>query len=268
MRTTVIGETVHFYKELSSTQTLAVNLAERKLRENGHGTVIIAERQRRGKGRIDERKWISPKGGIWLSIILKPKIRVTQTTLLPIIAALAVGDAIKEKTRLNSRLKWPNDIMIQDKKVSGIVVDTSIDAKTINYAVIGVGINANIDAAKLSSYVSRSRGGINSKCFGITSLKNELSGKNVNIIVIMQSFLEKLEYYYFQLEKEGSKKIITKLKERSETVGNSVLVKQDKETFEGVAIDVDTDGILLVKTPEGNINEVASGEIIVIRNRV
>jgi BirA family biotin operon repressor/biotin-[acetyl-CoA-carboxylase] ligase len=155
--------------------------------------------------------------------------------------------------------------MIEDKKVSGIVVDISIDDKTINYAVIGVGINANIDAAKLSSYVNSSRGGINSKYLGITSLKNELSGKNVNIIVIMQSLLEKLEYYYFQLEKEGSKKIITKLKERSETVGNSVLVKQDKETFEGVAIDIDADGILLVKTPEGNINEVASGEIIVIR---
>ena len=174
LHTLFIAKIIHFYKEIGSTQDLAISLVKKKL-ENVHGTVIIAERQRNGKGRID-RKWISPKGGVWLSVILKPKIKAAQATLLPIIAALAVCDTINQKTNLNSKIKWPNDIVIEGRKVSGTLADISIDNDNIEYVVIGIGINANVNVSKIIRYVSN-RFVPKPGTLKITSLKKEYLAK-------------------------------------------------------------------------------------------
>ena len=260
LHTLFIAKIIHFYKEVGSTQDLAISLVKKKL-ENVHGTVIIAERQRNGKGRID-RKWISPKGGVWLSVILKPKIKAAQATLLPIVAALAVCDTINQKTNLNSKIKWPNDIVIEGRKVSGTLADISIDNENIEYVVIGIGINANVNVSKIIRYVS------NNICpkpgtLKITSLKKELSGKNVNITDLTQMLLEKLEYYYTQLEKNFARSIMQKCRERSETLNNLVFVEQQNESFEGTAIDIDSDGALLVKKSDNNIYRVIAGDALV-----
>jgi BirA family biotin operon repressor/biotin-[acetyl-CoA-carboxylase] ligase len=260
LHTLFIAKIIHFYKEVGSTQDLAISLVKKKL-ENVHGTVIIAERQRNGKGRID-RKWISPKGGVWLSVILKPKIKAAQATLLPIVAALAVCDTINQKTNLNSKIKWPNDIVIEGRKVSGTLADISIDNDNIEYVVIGIGINANVNVSKIVRYVS------NNICpkpgtLKITSLKKELSGKNVNITDLTQMLLEKLEYYYTQLEENFARSIMQKCRERSETLNNLVFVEQQNESFEGTAIDIDSDGALLVKKPDNNIYRVIAGDALV-----
>jgi BirA family biotin operon repressor/biotin-[acetyl-CoA-carboxylase] ligase len=262
LHTLFIAKIIHFYKEVGSTQDLAISLVKKKL-ENVHGTVIIAERQRNGKGRID-RKWISPKGGVWLSVILKPKIKAAQATLLPIVAALAVCDTINQKTNLNSKIKWPNDIVIEGRKVSGTLADISIDNDNIEYVVIGIGINANVNVSKIIRYVS------NNICpkpgtLKITSLKKELSGKNVNITDLTQMLLEKLEYYYTQLEKNFARSIMQKCRERSETLNNLVFVEQQNESFEGTAIDIDSDGALLVKKSDNNIYRVIAGDALVRR---
>jgi BirA family transcriptional regulator, biotin operon repressor / biotin---[acetyl-CoA-carboxylase] ligase len=262
LHTLFIAKIIHFYKEVGSTQDLAISLVKKKL-ENVHGTVIIAERQRNGKGRID-RKWISPKGGVWLSVILKPKIKAAQATLLPIVAALAVCDTINQKTNLNSKIKWPNDIVIEGRKVSGTLADISIDNENIEYVVIGIGINANVNVSKIIRYVS------NNICpkpgtLKITSLKKELSGKNVNITDLTQMLLEKLEYYYTQLEKNFARSIMQKCRERSETLNNLVFVEQRNESFEGTAIDIDSDGALLVKKSDNNIYRVIAGDALVRR---
>jgi BirA family transcriptional regulator, biotin operon repressor / biotin---[acetyl-CoA-carboxylase] ligase len=262
LHTLFIAKIIHFYKEVGSTQDLAISLVKKKL-ENVHGTVIIAERQRNGKGRID-RKWISPKGGVWLSVILKPKIKAAQATLLPIVAALAVCDTINQKTNLNSKIKWPNDIVIEGRKVSGTLADISIDNENIEYVVIGIGINANVNVSKIIRYVS------NNICpkpgtLKITSLKKELSGKNVNITDLTQMLLEKLEYYYTQLEKNFARSIMQKFRERSETLNNLVFVEQQNESFEGTAIDIDSDGALLVKKSDNNIYRVIAGDALVRR---
>jgi BirA family biotin operon repressor/biotin-[acetyl-CoA-carboxylase] ligase len=262
LHTLFIAKIIHFYKEVGSTQDLAISLVKKKL-ENVHGTVIIAERQRNGKGRID-RKWISPKGGVWLSVILKPKIKAAQATLLPIVAALAVCDTINQKTNLNSKIKWPNDIVIEGRKVSGTLADISIDNENIEYVVIGIGINANVNVSKIIRHVS------NNICpkpgtLKITSLKKELSGKNVNITDLTQMLLEKLEYYYTQLEKNFARSIMQKCRERSETLNNLVFVEQQNESFEGTAIDIDSDGALLVKKSDNNIYRVIAGDALVRR---
>ena len=116
-----------------STQNLAILLAEKN--PNSDGTVIIAEHQKSGRGRKN-RKWLSPKGGIWLSVVLRPSMPASNITLLPFAAALAVCDAIKKTTQLDAKLRWPNDITISGKKVAGILIDSSVEAERINYAVI------------------------------------------------------------------------------------------------------------------------------------
>lgn len=260
LHTLTIAKKIHFYKEVGSTQDLAISIVKKKC-EDTHGTVIIAERQKNGKGRID-RKWISPKGGVWLSVILKPKIKAAQATLLPIVAALAVCDTINQKTRLNSKIKWPNDIVIEGKKLSGTLVDISIDSKNIEYAVLGIGINANVDVTNIMRYIDTNS---RKRALEMTSLKKELSGKKVNIIDLSRILLEKLEYYYLQLEKHYSKRIIQKCRQRSETLNNLVVVEQQNESFECKAIDIDSDGALIVKKSDNNILRIVVGDALVRR---
>lgn len=260
LRTSTIAKIIHFYKEVGSTQDLAISIVEKKF-EDAHGTVIIAERQKNGKGRID-RKWISPKGGVWLSIILKPKIKAAQVTLLPIVAALAVCDTINQKTKLNSKIKWPNDIVIKGKKVSGTLVDISIDNENIEYAVIGIGINANVNVTNIMRHIGNNS---RPRALEMTSLKKELSGKKVNMIDLTRILLEKLEYYYLQLEKNYSKRIIQECRHRSETLNNLVVVEQQNESFECNAIDIDSDGALLVRKSNNNIYRIVAGDALVRR---
>ena len=137
--------------KLGSTQELAISLAENNP-ESLNGTVILAEKQDRGRGRMN-RRWISPGGGIWLSIILRPKMPAKKSPLLGFVAALAVCDTIAQKTGLKSKVKWPNDILINHKKVCGILLDIAIKGCGIEYAVIGIGINANANIRKILQYM-------------------------------------------------------------------------------------------------------------------
>jgi BirA family transcriptional regulator, biotin operon repressor / biotin---[acetyl-CoA-carboxylase] ligase len=272
--TTILGKRIYYYKKLDSTQGFAISMAEKKLfsknkgrlKEEGirsiHGTIIIAEEQKNGRGRYPERKWISPQGGIWLSIILVPKINAAQSAFLSFISAISVCDTIVEKTNLNPKIRWPNDIVIQKRKVSGILVDLSTEQEKINYAVIGIGINVNLDSSRMvGAFVNNSNNNImnsdsSTRKWGITTLKEEIYGKQVDIVCMMKLLLEKLEYYYTQLERQGPHNIRYQWKKRADTLGRLVKLKTQGGMIEGIALDVDGDGILLVKTEDGNIQQV------------
>jgi BirA family transcriptional regulator, biotin operon repressor / biotin---[acetyl-CoA-carboxylase] ligase len=217
-----------------------------------NGTAIIAEHQRRGKGRHVENKWISPRGGIWLSVILLPKINTSQSTFLPLCSAIAACDVINEQTNLNSKIKWPNDIVIRGKKVSGILVNTSTEGEKINYAVIGIGINANIEPSAITSSIASN----GSNYTGVTSLQNELSNTNIDVTLMIQLLLEKLEHYYLELETDGPDNIRHEWKKRADTLGKAVKIRTQKGIIEGIAIDIDNNGILLVKTYDGNVHQL------------
>jgi BirA family transcriptional regulator, biotin operon repressor / biotin---[acetyl-CoA-carboxylase] ligase len=271
--TTILGKRIYYYKKLDSTQAFAISMSEKKLlsknkgrlKEEGiksiHGTIIIAEEQKNGRGRYPERKWISPQGGIWLSIILVPKIDAAQSAFLSFISAISVCDTIVEKTNLNPKIRWPNDIVIQGRKVSGIIVNVSTEQEKINYAIIGIGINVNVDSSRIvGAFVDNAENNMNSDActreWGITTLKEERYGKQVDIVCMMKYLLEKLEYYYNQLERQGTHNIRNEWKKRADTLGRLVKVKKQGGIIEGIALDVDGDGVLLVKTEDGNIQQV------------
>ena len=256
LSTSFIGKTIHFYRSVESTQTIALSLAERQV-SNLHGTVILSEDQKSGRGRMG-RKWISQHGGIYLSIILQPKIQTTQSSILPLLSALSVCDVIKKMTKLNPKIKWPNDVVINGRKVCGILLDISTEADKINFVVIGIGVNVNIDITKIDSDIKNLPG-----FYGITSIQNELCGREIDKFDFIRLLLENIESYVIQLENGGGKEIIKNCKHISDTLGKVVIAKQSSEILQGMAIDIDeSEGFLLIETSSGSIYKVVSGEVI------
>jgi BirA family biotin operon repressor/biotin-[acetyl-CoA-carboxylase] ligase len=230
-----------------STQNLAISLAEKN--PGSDGIVIIAGQQKSGRGR-QNRQWLSPKGGIWLSVIIRPRISTSKITLLPFAAALAVCDAIKKTTQLDAKLRWPNDVTISGKKVAGILIDTSMEGERINYTVIGIGINANVDSSAISSHLEKN--------IKVTSLSDQL-GYKTSILDLTKVTLERLEYYYMKLKGCTPRTIIEEWKKNSDILHKKVAVILNDRMIRGIAVDVEGDGSLLVRTDDGdNINVVAN----------
>lgn len=248
LQTSFIGKNTIVYKDnVDSTQAVAITLAEK---QDANGAVVIAEQQSSGRGRM-KRKWLSPRGGIWASVVLRPSIPTAASTMLPFVAAVAVCDAVRQATGLPATLKWPNDVMVKGRKVAGILLDLSAEAETVNYAVIGIGINANVDTSKIK--VDREGRP------AITSLKEEL-GRNVNRLRLTVDLLEKLEQFYVVLEERGPAEIVVEWRRRSDMLGKRVTVVQQGRTVEGVAQDINDDGSLLLKTAAGPVS-VVSGDV-------
>jgi BirA family biotin operon repressor/biotin-[acetyl-CoA-carboxylase] ligase len=247
LKTLFVGKQkiVYYLHTIHSTQKIAISLAEEN--PESHGIVIIAQQQKSGRGRL-KRKWLSPKGGIWLSVILKPRIPSTKITLLPFAAALAVRDAIKKSAQLDANLRWPNDVTISGKKVAGILIDISTEAEQVNYAVIGIGINANIDSSRISSRLEKS--------IAVTSISDEL-GHKTNMLGLTSELLERLEYYYLELERSGPCTILERWRKNSDVLGRKVAVVQNNKTIQGIAADIKADGSLLLRTDREDINVVA-----------
>ncbi|MDP9287846.1 MAG: biotin--[acetyl-CoA-carboxylase] ligase [Thermoproteota archaeon] len=256
MKTKLIGRQIYYYEELGSTQELAIYLAENNS-EAVNGTAILAERQDRGRGRINS-KWISPSGGIWLSIILKPNMPANKSPLLKFIAALAVCDTIAQNTGLESKVKWPNDILINHKKVCGILLDIATKGSSIEYAVIGIGINANVNIRKILPYIPDHKG----NDVSVTSLKSELSGKYVNRPSFLKLLFERLEHYYCYLEKEdlGGMVILNQINDRLDILNAVVTIQQTDKTIEGLVVGLGLDGSLVLKKNDGSLIEVLSGD--------
>jgi BirA family biotin operon repressor/biotin-[acetyl-CoA-carboxylase] ligase len=247
LQTSFVGKQLVFRETADSTQNLAISLAGKP---GSHGAVVIAEQQKSGRGR-QKRKWLSPKGGVSLSVVLKPEIPTARITLLPFVAALAACAAIRG-TGLDARLKWPNDVMISGKKLAGILLDISAEADQVNYAVIGIGINANIDSEAISARLDGIR---------VTSIKDEL-GHEVSRLDLTRSLLENLEKYYLEMEQRGAGTILRQWKKNSDMLGRKVAVTQGGKTIQGMAADVNDDGSLLLRTDQGDVN-IVSGDISV-----
>ncbi|HVX03404.1 MAG TPA: biotin--[acetyl-CoA-carboxylase] ligase [Nitrososphaera sp.] len=274
LKTSFVGRGIVVYRDnVDSTQKIAIALAEKKHArgddDNIHGAVVMAEQQNNGRGRM-KRRWLSPRGGIWVSVVLKPSIPTAASTILPFVAALAVCDAVRQETGLLATLKWPNDVLVDGKKVAGILLDLSAEAETVNYAVIGIGINTNVDTSRLTFECSNDYDDDDRKGRpAITSLKEELGGRAVNRLEFAKLLFENLERFYVMLESGGPEKIIAEWRRRSNMFGKKVSVVQaatpqkgkDASAVEGVVADINADGSLSIKTESGENVNVVSGDV-------
>ena len=252
LKTKLLGKEIISYKKVDSTNTIAYGLAEGGLKE---GSVILAEEQAKGKGRHG-RTWLSPpNGGIYFSIILRPQITPKEISKITLLAAVATAKAIREATGLLTMIKWPNDILVNHRKVCGILTEMKAEQDGVDFIVIGIGINVNTPAKELPK--------------GASSLTEELYYRSkdeyLSRIELVKKLIEKLEEYYFLLKRDGFKPIIDEWKHLTDTLGSRVKVTLQNRTFEGAVHNIDPDGALVVRRDEGTLERVSSGDVTVMR---
>lgn len=231
---------------LDSTNSTAKDFARADAEE---GTIIIARTQCKGRGRFD-RMWQSPEGGVYLSIILRPQIPVQSVSLLSFVAALSVAKTI-EAHGVYATIKWPNDVRVKKKKIAGILLESEIKGDHVNYVIVGIGINLNIDIEELPSDI-RSRS---------TSLSFEL-GAPLEYQNFLQTLLVQFDNVYTRLNQHQDVRLIGEWKTLSDTLGKFVRVQTPTEVLQGTAVDVNQSGFLLLKTNQGEIKKIVSGDCL------
>ena len=236
-------KSIYYFESIDSTQDYANSLPHDK---SIHGTLIIAKYQKIGKGRIG-RSWISPHGGLWMSIVLVPDFSIDNLLFTQFIGALAVAEAIKEMTKINCRLKWPNDVLINGKKVCGILVDVNLESEK-KKIIMGIGLNANVEISLINNSIN-----VDSKA---TSLKEEY-GNDIDLAYITNSVVHKIEYYYDNLLRTGkTMEILDRWKQESDIFGKRAIVYDGTQKFSGEVIDLDNNGSLIMRLDDSSIKKI------------
>ncbi len=239
--TRFIGQKVIHFPRHGSTME-AVREAARQA--SAEGTVVIAEAQTAGKGRA-KRAWLSPRGSIALSVILYPDI--SQLPYLIMLASVAVARSIEAVAGLETQLKWPNDVLIKNRKVCGILIESELKGDRVAWAIIGIGINVNIRMRDFPEIADTA-----------TSLYDEL-GKELSRVEIIRSLLVELERLYLSLGDGGD--IYQEWRDRLITLGKRVQVISGGDVLQGVAEDVNRDGSLLLKHSNGHLSHIVTGDV-------
>ena len=241
LETRFIGQRILYYPKLASTMDIA---RQEALRGAAEGTVVVADEQTGGRGRV-KRVWLSPKGSISLSIILYPG--VINLPYLIMLASLAVAGTIEAVTGLKPSIKWPNDVLVSGKKVCGILIENEVRGREVLYSIIGIGINVNLRLADFAGIPPTA-----------TTLADELGG-SVSRLDLIRRLLVEAEGLYLSLPDAES--IYQAWRNRLETLDRKVQVVSGKTVLEGVAESVARDGSLLLRHSNGSSTRIVAGDI-------
>jgi len=233
LNTEFLGGRIYYFNTIDTTQNFAMKIASKK---NENGSIVISKKQTGGRGRM-KRKWKSPVGGIWMSIIVHPKFDVTYTTLIPIATSLALCIAIEKTLKINTKLKWPNDITLKGKKVAGVLTDASITSNHIESVVLGIGINFKINPNELESSIKKTP-----NFYGVTTLVK----KNESMVPLIKQFLYELENVLKLINSAQIKKIRNEWTKRSSTIGKNISIVTNDGHIRGRALKIDNDGGLVI----------------------
>jgi BirA family biotin operon repressor/biotin-[acetyl-CoA-carboxylase] ligase len=239
--TRFIGQRVLYYPSVTSTNEVARLNAQKKAPE---GTVVVAEQQTAGRGRL-KRLWLTPEGNIACSVILYP----TKTYLhsLIMLVSLAVADAMGKVTGLKCQLKWPNDVLINGKKVCGILIETRTQVDSVDYAIIGIGINVNMRLADYSEIQAIA-----------TSLADEMGNTVSRVALLRQLFIDMERLYLAVISGED---ILERWRNRLITLGKKVHIRSGDDVFEGIAESVAEDGSLNLRQADGTLRNFMAGDV-------
>jgi BirA family biotin operon repressor/biotin-[acetyl-CoA-carboxylase] ligase len=230
----------------------STNIVLKQAAESGavHGTVALCEEQTAGRGRRG-RNWVSPKGqGLWVSLLLRPMLPPGRAQLITFAAAIAMAEAVEKETGLDILIKWPNDLVLQGKKICGILLELSGDVETIAYVVVGTGLNVGEKAYPPELSASA------------VSLQ-EVLGRKVERAPVLRSYLAAMEKHMDILSREGLPGILQAYERKSCTLQRAVRVSGGGEEFLGTAAGLDENGALLVKLEDGTIRHVLAGDVSV-----
>jgi BirA family biotin operon repressor/biotin-[acetyl-CoA-carboxylase] ligase len=251
LETKTLGKEIHHFSLVDSTNRVARDLAEEGAPE---GTVVLAEQQSQGKGRMD-RRWHSPPGGIWMSVILKPRLSPYQVQGITLVAAVAVVEAVKEVTGLCPKIKWPNDIYIEGRKVCGILTEMKGETDRVEHVVIGIGLNVNNEFKESDEPVSEG-----SSPVSLSMLLSEPADRKE----LVREILFRLEKCYFRYVSEGISSLLELWRRNNFTLGSRIILKMGDKEFSGVAEDITPEGGLILRDHQGEKKVFYSGEVTVI----
>ncbi|HJJ36016.1 MAG TPA: biotin--[acetyl-CoA-carboxylase] ligase [Methanocorpusculum sp.] len=252
LKTDFIGREMHHFGEVPSTNALARQMMHEVGCEVQSGTVLIAEEQSGGSGRIN-RAWLSPEGGIWATIVLMPKTQVNTSFVIMAAVSTALAKAIRKECDLKALIRWPNEVFIGTKKVAGTTMELSTDGDRIRYCLAGIGVDANISVQKSMPTLTNM----------VTSLSDEL-GQNVDRSPLFATFLNEFERRYLMIMKGETEPVLREWKSLSDTLHHRVRIRTVHEGFDGEAMDIDEVGTLLVHRDNGDVEEVIAGDCIVL----
>lgn len=246
LKTSVIGKNIIYFNDINSTNLKGKELAQNDI---GDGSLIISEKQTLGNGRFN-RKWISPRGGLWFSLVLRPNLPPTEAPKITQIAAASVYKTLSD-FNIETTIKWPNDIHIHDKKLCGILAEMKCDMDQVHYLILGIGININIDQNDFDESVKSIA----------TSLKIEFN-EQFNRNKILAAFLNHFENLYNKfLNDLDLSETISICRNHSNIFGKKAkLITYNKEEIV-TCISLSDDGDLIVKDSLGNEKAVLTGEI-------
>jgi BirA family transcriptional regulator, biotin operon repressor / biotin---[acetyl-CoA-carboxylase] ligase len=246
-----IGHQLHYYEEIGSTNDEAFRLGLAGVPE---GTALIAEKQNAGKGRL-QRVWHSPAGkNIYTSIILRPKIESARAPQISILAGVAVAETLDSYCPDRIKLKWPNDVLIDGKKVCGILSQAKIAANELDFIVLGIGINVNISYSQFPMEI----------CNLATSLTIK-TGREISRQELIISLYENLGKWYNHLMQDGFGRIKEKWLSMSSMIGETVQVMFQEEVVSGTAIGLDEDGSLILMTARNKEYKVLAGDATIVK---
>ncbi len=242
------GQQIYYYKELETTNLKAKELASQGVPE---GTLIIAEKQTKGRGRRG-RSWFSPAGyGIYASMVLRPSIAPTEISSITLMAAVSAAEALIALTPLNVRIKWPNDILLNDKKIAGILTEISSDMDIVDYLIIGIGMNINTPKDLFPPEIKETA----------TSILIE-TNRPFQRVEILSEFLKIYEHYYINFKKSGIEPIMGRWKELANIVGKRIEVDVMGQKYRGDVVEIEN-GILILKD-HGRTHRIFSGDVTIL----
>ncbi|MBR3156632.1 MAG: biotin--[Methanobrevibacter sp.] len=236
LKTKYVGKNLYVFNEVGSTNTIAKFLSKNGI---GNGSVVIAEKQTAGRGRSG-KSWESPLGGIWLSIILTPDVDYSKIPLITLATGVAVAKTLEEIGIENPEIKWPNDIMVNGKKVCGILTEAITNFNTIEHVIIGVGIDANLSIEDFPEELQNTT----------TTLEREIGRVNENLLIKL--FLEELEKIIELFNSKCYEDILKEWRKRSYTIGKMVEVKKPfSRSYDAYAAGISKEGELIVEKHDG-----------------
>jgi len=249
LKTKLIGKRIDYYEKVISTMDMAFQAGLEGAEE---GTVVVAETQTKGRGRLG-RIWVSPEGkGIYLSILLRPQFSPNDVAKLTLLSGVAVCEAIRIHCGITPDIKWPNDLQLHGKKVAGILTELNAETDRVKFVVIGLGLNVNTPMSLLPQEA--------------TSLKHEAE-RQISRVELTKEILRQMEHWYLLFLDEGFLPVAQKWRELSVTLGRRIRIQEPQGILEGEAINIDSDGGLLIRKDSGVIIKKMTADILQVLKR-
>ena len=229
---------IHYFEEVDSTMDVARELARKQC---PHFTVVIAGRQKKGRGRL-KRIWLSSEGGLYFTIVVRPNIPPVLSSRVNFAASMTLAQTLRNMFNINAMVKWPNDVLVDGKKISGILSEMEAEIDRVSFISIGIGINVNNDPTPYEPMA--------------TSLKKIL-GKKIPRIEVLKAFLNDFEHTLNDTDLDN---VVSDWKKYAGTLDRHVRIVTAHEVYEGLAVDVDDNGALILKLADGSMKKIIYGD--------